>query len=834
MPQCLSFMTVEQLRQDVGYAFRGIRTRPAFAAAVIATLALGIGANAAMFGIVDRLLFRPPPLLHDPATAHRIYTFRMFRGSERPGIVGQYARYQDLVRWTTSFSQTAGWSEGDMAVGVGEAAREMRIARVSAGFFGFFDAPPVLGRYFTEAEDQAPAGTPVAVLGYTFWRTRYGGSRGVLDSMVQIGPTRYTIVGVAPRGFVGLWADRPPAAYVPITAYAGGTNIRLGPNVNWWTTYSWGWMSMIARRKPGVLLEAANADVSQALLKSFASQRIEQPGTGPDSILRPRAEAASILAERGPTASPTAKVATWVGGVSVIVLLIACANVANLLLARALHRRREIALRLALGISRARLVSQLLIESVVLALLGGGAGIVIAHWGGAALRAGLLESEAGAGLGDPRTVLFAGLAALAVGVLAGLAPVFQSTRQDLAGDLKAGVREGTHGRSRTRVALLLVQSALSVVLLIGAGLFVRSLRNVQLVPLGFETEPVVLVDLNMRGVTLDSAAGIVLRRRLLETARGIPGVASASRRSAVPFWSHISFGPPRVAGFDSTNQLGQFNLNIVSPEYFATVGTRILRGRGIDRTDVAGAPRAAVIGESMGRVLWPGKDPVGQCMRFGADTTPCTYVVGVAEDIKTRSLAPDSTFYYYLSVEQQQAQFGGLFVRTAGPSGPLMETVRKRLQQEMPGASYLTLTPMTEIVGSQMRSWHLGATMFVAFGLLALVVAGVGLYSVIAYNVQQRTHELGVRMALGARAEDLARLVVLGSLRFAAIGVAIGAGLALWAGRFVADLLFKVSPQDPAVFLVVTLTLGAVAVMASWIPAVRASRVEPNVVLRAE
>jgi predicted permease len=826
-------MTLDNLRQDLGYALRGIRARPAFAAAVTVTLALGIGANAAMFGIVDRLLFRPPPLLHDPATTHRVYTFRQFRGSERPGGVSQYARYLGLVRWTTSFSQTAGWSVGEMAVGVGEAAREMQIGRVSAGFFGFFDAAPALGRFFTDAEDQPPAGTPVAVLGYTFWRTRYGGSRDVLDSVVQIGPTQYTIIGVAPREFVGLWADRPPAAYIPITSYAGASGVRLG-NVNWWETYGWGWMNMIARRKPGVPVEAANADLSQALIKTYAAQRIEQPGTGPDSILRPRAIAGSILAERGPTSSPTARVATWVGGVSVIVLLIACANVANLLLARALHRRREIALRLALGVSRARLVSQLLIESVVLALMGGAAGILVAHWGGAALRAGLLGSEASGGLSDPRTVLFAAVAALAVGVLAGLAPVFQATRSDLAGDLKAGVREGTHGRSRTRVALLLVQSALSVVLLIGAGLFVRSLRNVRLVPLGFDTEPVVMVDLAMRGVRLDSAAYVALRGRLLEAARGIPGVENASLRAAVPFWSSWSFGAPRVAGVDSTNRFGQFDLNPVSAEHFATVGTRILRGRGIEPSDVAGAPLAAVVSASMARVLWPGKDPLGECMRIGSDTVPCTYVVGVAEDIKTRTLSPDSTFYYYLSVQQRNPHIGGLFVRTAGPAGPMIETVRKRLQQEMPGASYVTVTPMTDIVGPQMRSWRLGATMFVAFGLLALVVAGVGLYSVIAYNVQQRTHELGVRMALGADARAVARLVLLGGLRFAAFGVAAGAGLALLGGRYVADLLFQVSPRDPFVFIAVTATLGAVAVAASWIPAVRAARVEPNVVLRSE
>lgn len=829
-------VTLENLSQDFHYALRGLRQKPGFAAAVIATLGLGIGANAAMFGIVDRLLFRPPALMRDPGTVHRLYFYQTFRGVERASGDGRFARYKDIERWSRSFAQVAGYSQRDLAVGIGEAAREMHIGTVSAGFFGFFDAPPALGRYFTEAEDQPPSGEPVAVLSYAMWQTQYAGRRDVLDSTIQIGPLLYTIIGVAAPGFVGLWPDRPPAAFIPLTSYAGAAFSAgfLRPGTSWWTTYSLGWMSTIVRRKPGVTIEAANADLTNAFLQSYEAQRIEQPRTTPTDIARPHAIAGSILAERGPNASNVSKVAAWVGGVSVIVLLIACANVANLLLARALHRRREIALRLALGVTRGRLVSQLLTESMLLALLGGAAGILIAHWGGAALRAFLLEqSEAAAGFRDARTVLFAGLAALAVGLLCGLAPVLQAARADVTGDLKAGAREGTYGRSRMRIGLLLLQGALSVVLLVGAGLFVRSLRNVQAIRLGYDTEPVLLVNLNMRGVTLDSAQNVDLRRRLLEAAKSIPGVENASRQAAVPFWSTTSFGL-YVEGIDTVGRLGQFNLNAVSPEYFATLGTRILRGRSLTDGDTPQAPRAAVVSEAMGNVLWPGKDPVGQCMRVSADTVPCTYVVGIAENIKAQSLSGDSSYYYYLPAAQNRPQSGGLFVRTRGDARHLQETVRRRLQQEMPGASYITVRPFSEIIGSQMRSWNLGATMFLAFGILALVLAGIGLYSVIAYNVAQRTHELGVRMALGARVGDLVRLVVTDGLRLAVIGVVIGAGIALWAGKWIEPLLFRVSSKDPAVFVFVTLTLAAVAVAASWIPAVRASRVEPNVVLRAE
>jgi len=826
-------MIFDRLRHDLRYAVRGLRTTPGFAIAVVTTIALGIGANSAMFGIVDRLLFRPPAYVQDPETAHIVYLFSTFRGEERPRSVGQYARYTDLTKWTTSFSRSAGYSLRQLAVGVGENSREMQIGVVSASFFGFFDAPPALGRYFTEAEDRPPEGTPVVVLSYSLWQTQYGERRDVLGSTVQIGPTVYSVIGVAPKGFVGLWADRPPAAFIPITSYAAATGFR-GRSRPWWETYSWGWMNMLVRRKPSVSIETAHADLTQAYLKSWEAQLVEQPTTTPATIARPHALAGSILSQRGPNASATSKVATWVAGMSVIVLLIACANVANLLLARALKRRREIALRLALGVSRARLLSQLLTESVLLAVLGGAMGILIAHWGGAALRSTLLErSEAAAGFRDPRTVLFAAAAAVVVGLLTGLAPILQARRADLTGDLKAGTREGTYRRSRARVVLLVLQGALSVILLVGAGLFVRSLRNVHGVRLGYDVAPVLLVDLNLRGEKIDSAQQYALRQRLLAASQSVAGVERASLMAAVPFWSTWS-SRLFVEGIDTVSRLGQFNLNAVSPTYFATLGTRMLRGRAISEQDRETAPLVMVVSEAMGKVLWPGRDPIGQCVRVSADTLPCTYVIGVAENIKAQSLSADSGYYYYVPASQYQAAPGGLFVRARGEGRNFTEAVRKRLQQEMPGASYVVVTPFSEIMGSQTRSWKLGATMFVAFGILALVLAAIGLYSVIAYNVAQRTHELGVRRALGAQAAHVMRLVVSDGLRVAGIGVVIGVAAALWAAKWVKPLLFNVSPRDPIVFVVVATTLVAVAIAASWIPAVRASRVDANVALRTD
>ena len=825
---------LDALLRDIRYAARGLRRKPGFAAAVIVTLALGIGANAAIFSVVDRLLFRAPPMLAHPELTHRVYLQTQYRGKEFANGSVQYARYVDLTNWTTAFARTAEFTARKLAIGVGDAAREMQVGVVSASFFGFFDAPPALGRYFSAREDKPPSGTPVVVLSYGLWQTRYAGRTDVLGTTLQIGPTVYTVIGVAPAGFVGLWPSQPPVAFIPITSYAAGVGLDL-ENETWWTTYHWTWASMMVQRKPGVTVAAANADLTSAYLRSYEAQRATSPHLTPASISRPHAMVASILSERGPNQSSVAKVAMLIAGMALIVLLIACANVANLLLARALRRRREIAVRLALGVSRGRLLSQLLTESVLLALAGGLAGMLVAQWAGAALRAMFLPKGATSTvIGDPRTLVFAGAAALGAGLLTGLAPVWQAGRTQLASDLKAGAREGTYHRSRMRVALLVLQSALSVVLLVGAGLFVRSLQNVKSLRLGYDVDPVLIVNLSMRGVELDSARAVALRQQLLETAQHTPGVEHAALNTSIPFWSTWDMDL-HVAGIDSVSRLGEFDLNAVSPDYFATMGTRILRGRGIEERDVANAPRAMVVSEDMAKRLWPGKDAIGQCVKVGADTVPCSYVVGIAENIRNNSLSDEQGYYYYyLSSAQFHPQQTGLFVRMHGNAAAQVETIRRRLQTVMPGASYVTVTPFADIIGQQTRSWRLGATMFVAFGLLALVLAAIGLYSVIAYNVVQRTHEMGVRIALGAELRDVIALVLRQGVGLGAIGIVIGGAIAYTAARWVKPLLFDESPRDPLIYGIVAVVLLAVAVVASAIPARRAARVDPTEALRSE
>ncbi len=819
--------------QDMRYAIRGLRKKPGFALAVILTLGLGIGANATMFSIVDRLLFRPPAFLAMPDRASRLYVARAGRGAGAEEFVTSFVGYRvylDLKESSTSFDLMTPFTVNSLAIGSGETTREMKVAISGSDMWKMFDAKPVIGRFFTEAEDVPANPSFVAVLSYAFWQTQFGGRTDAIGAKLDMGAAKYTVIGVAPEGFTS-FSPTPVVAFVPISAASADNSPDDEP---WYATYRMSWFEVFARRKAGVTPAAATTDLTKAFVHSYTRQREKAPRMPTIERAKPRAIAGPVLLDRGPKEGSEAKVATWLIGVAGIVLLIACANVANLMLARALRRRREIAVRVALGVSRSRLVLQLITESLLLALLGAAAGIAIAQWGGKLLGVTLLSdgNPLPSAFADPRLLLFAiGLAILS-GLVTGLAPIFQAGRDDVAAALKAGAREGTVQRSRLRIGLLIGQAALSVVLLVGAGLFVRSLMNVQGLRLGYDGERLLWVDIQERGVKFDSVQNISLRADLLARAQAMPSVERASNAITVPFWMTWNFNI-FVPGIDSVSRLGSFNLQAGSADFFQTMGTRVIRGRGFTAEDRANSQLVMVVSEAMAKKLWPGEDPIGKCVKMNADTAPCRTVVGMAEDVR-RSTLSDVDLHYYMPITQFRQQTGGVFVRTRGPATNVAEEVRRTLQQAMPGASYVTVTPMSKIIAPQIRSWKMGATLFAVFGGLALVLAAIGLYSVIAYNVTQRTHEMGVRVALGAQARDVISLIVREGLWIVVPGVVLGAIAALAAGKWIAPLLFNVSPKDPPVLVAVIVTLLGVAVIASWLPAKRASRVDPNEALRSD
>jgi predicted permease len=825
---------LEHFLQDVRYALRGLRRAPGFTAVVVLTLGLGIGANAAMFGAIDRLMFRPFPYLRDPATVHRIYLQWNERGKERTGDAFEYTRYLDLRKRTTSFSQYAGMTTRQLAVGVGDAARERPVGIVSAAFFDFFDMKPAAGRFFAAVEDTTPKGAPVAVLSWSYWQKEFGG-KNVLGQTLQIRNVPSTIIGVTPKGFEGALDGPVPELYMPITTYAGyQTSVRQA--TTYFTTYNWGWMTAMLRRKPGVSHEAADRDLSNAYRLSWDAEYAMEPGgSAPSAIAKPRALVGPLKPAAGPDPGLESRTLRWVTGVAAIVLLIACANVANLFLARGIRRRRELAVRQALGVSRSRMLAQGLTESLVLAFFGCGAGLLLAELGGSVLGRFFLPDTGSFGVvTDWRTLTFAAGLAVLTGILTGLAPGILAGKGDLANSLKAGSREGTYHRSRTRGVLLVLQGALSVILLAGAGLFVRSLSRVRSMRLGFDSAPVLAVFENMRGTRLDDSGTVRLGRDLLAAAQAFPGVESAALGGSIPFYSS-SGTALYVTGIDSVRKLGRFTYQNATADYFQTMGTRIVRGRAFDATDRANTPRVVVVSEAMAERLWPGKDALGQCIRVGADTMPCTTVIGIAENAVQRSLVDDAHLHYYLPLEQYEPNEGFvLFLKMKGDPQAAGEPVRKALQKVMPGSSYVTVSVFDDMISSQRRSWRMGATMFVAFGGLALLVAAVGLYGVISYNVAQRTHELGVRIALGARSPDLVRLITGQGIRYALAGVLVGSGVALALAGKLQPLLFQQQARDPSVFVTVGLLLIAVALLASALPALRATRADPNAALRAE
>ena len=861
--------------RDLRYAVRGLTRSPGFTLAVIVTLALGIGANTTVFGVIDATLLRAPAHVEDASRVVRLY----FRGNtfgEMRTVPSTAFPALEALAGVHAFSAVAGFTDGQVSEGLGADARPLRVRAVTASYFPLLGARPALGRWFDSTEDRL-GGTPVAVVSHTYWMRQMGGAPDVLHRTLAIGPFVYTIVGVAPDGFTGAELDEPDL-WLPIRQAAPvlGSAEAL-------SSWNWIWVQLIARLAPGATAGAATSEAQLAYDRAqaasgqgafFAGPRggpepgpRSGPGGGRRGVRPPPAGGAQraalprpqttlvlgpIQAARGPEMTSDAKVGLWVGLVALAVLLVACANVGNLLLARGLRRRTELAVRAGLGAGRGRLVRQLLVESVVLALAGGVAGLLVALWGGAVLRTYLLPRvAAGAGPFDPRVLAFTVALALLTGVLAGIAPAAQASRTDIAAALRASGRDLGATRGRLRSVLLATQVALTLVLLVGAGLFVRSLRHAQTLDYGLDLEHLLLADVQQSGANVsvsrstlaaspegpvDAQSARYLRMR--ERIQANPAVASADAMVGTPYQSAVVLSI-RVSGRDTLPRIaggGPF-LMVVTPTYFGTVGTSILRGRGFTDTDVKGSMPVAVVSQSFARFAWPDRDPIGQCVFIGiGPAASCIQVVGVSSEVRNLSVTRPTTMTWYLAYEQHVTQMplDGLVIRARGPATRVEGEVQHALQVSEPDLPYVRVHSLAERIAPQWRSWRLGATMLTAFGLLALVIAALGLYGVTAYGVTQRTQEIGVRIALGAGRRTVVGLAVAQAVRAAAVGALIGMALALALGRAVSSLLFGVKPADPASVLGAVAVLLAVAALAAYLPARRAAQIDPMEALRCE
>ena len=811
--------------QDLRYALRTLARNPGLSLAAVLTLGLGIGANSAMFGVVDRLFFRPPAHVVDPDRVVRLYVTTMMPGYGTNTMpIGTYPRYEEFRDRARSFAAVAAYGRRSLSFGLGPQAEPVTSGLVTASFFSVLGVRPELGRFFGADEDSVGRAAHVAVLSREFWKRRFGADRAVLGKTLQLGRNVYTVIGVTPQGFTGIDLEVPDL-WLPLTAAAPEVMgpAALGPRFFWLS-------GVVARLRPRVSPEQAAAEAT-AIYRSEFVQSGDSTGT---------VSLGSVHEAIGPLASRDAKLSVWLGAMCAIVLLIACANVANLLLARAVQRKREIAIRLALGASRGRLARQLLADSAVLGVLGGAAALLITLWVGPVLSASLLsDSTTTAGL-DTRVLLFAVVAVLVTVVLAGFAPAYHASAPDLSSALKSGEREGTFQRSPVRTGLLVGQVALTLVLLTGAGLFVSSLRHVQGLRLGFDADRLIVASVDLQRLGYKRPATNALYEDMRERVKRLPGVSGASLAVGHPFgWAFVV--TLFVPGLDSLPQAtsGGPYFEAVTPDYFRTMGAAVRRGRALVPTDVAGAQRVAVVNETMARRYWPGQDPLGKCLKIISPATPCTEVVGVVEDARLNSVTDEGgAIQYFIPLAQADSVTSSpvtaLLVRTNGPADALVGAVRRTIQETAADLPYPSIDPMPRLFASQLRPWRLGSILLSLFGALGLVLAAIGLYGVLSYVVSQRTQEMGVRIALGAGRREILGLVMGQALRVTGWGLVLGTAAALAVGRAIASLLYGVKPHDPLVLSLVILILGAVAAVASYLPARRATNVDPMVALRYE
>jgi putative ABC transport system permease protein len=832
--------TLDVLRQDLAYAWRGVVRAPGLTAVIVGTLALGVGANAAIFSLIDRLYLQAPEGIRDPSSLRRIWIEHFATSSVMAETAGgratsmtsevmNYRLFRAVVAAAGDSTSMAVYRT-DGAIRMGRSRRDPMLRGVfaTASYFDVLGVRPALGRLYTVDEDRIGGDARVAVVSHAFWQNRM--RRAAMGTTIPIERDAYTVIGVLPPEFTGLDLQASEV-WMPL----GSMPNPPWRTVPWWESKTTHDLRVIRRITPGVLEREFEVRASRLVRQA----NLEMYPQFADTLMN--VYAGSIIEARGPgRPGQDLLISSRLAGVAAMVLLIACANVINLLLSRAVRRRREIAVRLALGISRARLVRLLTTETVLLAFVASVAALAMAAWGGGLLRALIWPGlQWSAPVFSGRVALFVLTISLFAGLVAGLVPAIQASNPELARALKSGARDGGVQRSRLRGGLVAVQAALSVVLLVGAALFVRSLRNVQAIDIGYDSGRLlfgrVWFDEDQQPPEAVLSATM---REIAERLEGRSGVEAVARAGMEPMQG-VSF-QDFYFGADSSRSLrgNMPTMSAVSPSFFRTAGVELLQGRGFSGGDTDAAPAEVVVNEAMARIAWSRREAIGQCLRFDKPDNPCYTVVGIVENVRQSSVievkaAPQ--YYLPLGNMPMTGWSGTTLIVRARADAVVAATaeLQSELRRAFPIAE-VSVAPMTQNLEPEYRPWRLGATLFTAFGLLALVVAIIGIYSTVAYSVSQRVHEFGVRMALGARTGDVLRQVVGEGFRTVAIGVVIGIALALAAGRLIASLLYGVSPSDPGTMIFVSATLLFVAAVAAVFPARRATRVDPVTALRVE
>lgn len=818
---------LEDAALDLRYAGRTLLRSPGFTLVAVLTIALGVGASTAIFSVVDSVLLRPLPY---PEPDRLVQLTHAWDG-EPEGELSP-AEYFDYRERLESFSRMGVYATGPVNVTGGEVPERLEAGYLSAGTFPTLGVAPALGRTFSPAED-APGGDAVAVLSHGLWTRRFGAARDVIGTRIVLGGSPVTVIGVMPPEFrlpTDLAAGEAAEIYVPL-----GIDRATIPN------RGSHFLNGVARLRPGVSVEAGAREVAAmaaAFVREFPDEYPEQMQFS--ATAQPLAHA--VLGDVRPV--------MWVlAGAVGFVLLIACANVASLLLARADRRQRELSVRAALGAGRGRLVRQLFLESLVLALVGGAAGLLLAV--GATEALPLLHPPSLPRLHDvrvdPGVLVFALGASLASALLFGLAPALHSARAGIHATLKEGGRGQTAGsaRHRFRSVLVAAEIALAVVLLLGAGLLMRSLLALYRVDPGFRTEHVLTMGLSLPAGDYPGADEVVpFYRELTGRIEALPGVRAVGAVTNLPLTGTLGDLNFQIEGREvpEGGVSPRADWQVVTPGYFDAVGMRLLRGRGIEPRDDREAPGAAVINQALAEQYWPGEDPIGERLLLGGGAGPgWVTVVGVVGDVRHAALSEPPRPEYYLPHAQFRFWNGGEHVRsmtiTARTRGEPMElaaAIRREIRALDPNLPISEVRTLEQVRAESVAQPRFLSVVLGAFAAVALLLAVVGIYGTLAYLVSQRTHEIGIRMALGAHTAEITRMVVGRGVAVGAAGVAVGLAGALALTRVLAHLLFGVTTTDPVTYVVVPVVLIAAALLASYLPARRAARVDPMVALRAE
>jgi predicted permease len=812
--------------RDLRFALRMLIKSPGFSVVAFLAIALGIGVNTTIFGVVNTLLLRPLPV-GNPGQLVKLYTLDT-RSGKQPN---SYLNFVDYAKDNAVFSAVSAYQFVALGLTKGGETSNIFGQLVNGNYFSMLEVSPALGRGFLPEEDTKPDGHPVVVLNHRFWQ-KLGGDPGIIGSSLTLNGHSFTVVGIAPPHFNGTDVGVAPDLWVPMAMHGW---VRPA-GTEWFENRRALMLDIIGRLKPGVSIAQAEAQ-----LKTVARQ-LEQayPDANKErSVVLQSMEAAKTQGIGGPgNENVVQNVSLLLLVAAGSILLIACANVANLLLARATTRQREMAVRLALGAGRGRIIRQLLTESLVLALLGGIGGIVLAYWLGDVLLSLLPATPVPLAL-DPqpdwRVLLFAFSLAIISGAVFGLAPALQTSRWDLTQGLRERASTTGSGTSRWNLRNLLVigQIAVSLMLLIGSGLFLKAFRQAQSIDPGFRTANLGLltVDLNLAGY--DAARSEQAVGTILEQVRRNPNVRGADFGQSIP----LGFGGEArtifVEGRDSAAERNRrfANISAITSGYFDTMGVGFLKGRKFNKHDEEKtAPPVAIINEAMAKQFWPGEDAVGRRFRFF--TGGPMEVVGIARDVKTGTLGETPTSMVYLPLRQIPEAALTLFIHTAaGPAPALKEAHRvvREIDTHIPIVYEKTVTEHLSL--ALWPSW-MGAILLGSLGFLALILASMGVYGVMAYSVSQRTRELGIRMALGAQARQVLQLVLRQGMTLAAIGLLIGLLAAFGSTRLVAALLYGVNPSDPLIFISVTVLLASAAFAACYFPARRALKIDPVIALR--